>query len=218
VDIRHAWATWIFARSCATGHSISRLLNPVSSDYGTTIDHASIASLARNTIEAFIVITYFTESGVSDEEWACRGLILDMHDCASRVRLFKGLKAEKQYNETKEALEWLREKLKENSYFKKFPSETQGKAPTGSVFYIRGFRTAAEKAGWNKEQFDAVHTYLSLPAHSAPMSFYRMDERKIDNKAIAPYQYFYSGFALEQACNSITESTKRIRELFPDVS
>jgi hypothetical protein len=41
-DEQKVQASIIFARMCATAHSIKRLLFPIVSDYGVTIDHSSI--------------------------------------------------------------------------------------------------------------------------------------------------------------------------------
>jgi hypothetical protein len=84
-------ASTIFAMMCATSHNVNRLLVPISSDYGTTIDHGSVTSLCRNLIEASILLSYVTEDGVSEEESTCRQLLFCVHDCSSRVRLFKGI-------------------------------------------------------------------------------------------------------------------------------
>ena len=214
VDLRLAWATWIFARLCATGHSIKRLSSPITSDYGTTIDHASIGSLSRNIIEASILISYLTQGGVSDDEWSCRVLALHLHDCTARVRLFKGLGANEKYMKQKNVLEDLRSRLSRNSYFSNLESDLQERIQSGSVIHLHGLRSAAKVAGWDKEHFDAAYSYLSAQPHSTPMGFYRMDERGIDNKAIAPYQFFFVGFALEHAQQSVTHATARLRELF----
>jgi hypothetical protein len=215
VDQRLAWATWIFARLCATGHSLRRLLEPVTSDYGITIDHASIGNLARNIIEASILISYVTQDGVSDEEWSCRKLAFHLHDCTARVCLFKGLGANDEYEKHKAMLEELRTRLSKDSYFNQLESDVQEKLRAGTVIYLHGLRSAAHVAGWNKDHFDAIYGYLSAQPHSTPMSFYRMDERGMDNKTIAPYQFAFVGFALENAHQSIRHATQRIPELFP---
>ena len=92
--------------------------------------------------------------------------------------------------------------------------QIQSMIQSGSVIHLHGLRSAAKVAGWDKEHFDAVYSYLSAQPHSTPMGFYRMDERGIDNKAIAPYQFFFVGFALEHAQQSVTHATARLRELF----
>ena len=215
---RVGWCTRIFARACATGHSIRRLLIPVRGDYGTTIDHASIGSLARGIVEADILISYLSENGVSDIEWECRTLIFHIHDCAARVRLFKGLKQEDEHRKNSETLAELRQRIGENARFKQLPSDAQQKALAGSLIYINGLRSAAEVAGWNKGVFDGLYNYLSMQSHSAPMSFYRMDDRGIDHKNIAPFQYYFAGLALELSSNSLRLATERVRRLFPDIS
>ena len=215
-DLRTAWTTWIFSRLCATCQSISRLMVPMISDYGTTIDHGSIANLSRNVIETSILISYLTQDGVSDEEWSCRILAFHLHDCTARVRLFKGLGADDEYKKHRHALEDLRKRLSENAHFCGLESDVQQKLLGGMLIYVDGLRAAARNAGWDMGHFDAAYTYLSAQSHSTPMSFYRMDERGLDNKTIAPYQFGIVGFALEHAYQSVEHATERVRKLFPE--
>jgi hypothetical protein len=185
-DLRTAWTTWVFSRLCVTCHSISRLMVPMVSDYGTTIDHGSIANLSRNVIETSILVSYLTQDGVSDEEWSCRTLALHLHDCTARIRLFKGLGLDDEYKKHRRDLEDLRKRLSENAHFRGLESGVQEKLLGGMLIYIDGLRAAARYAGWDVGHFDAVYTYLSAQSHSTPMSFYRMGEHGMDNKAIAP--------------------------------
>jgi hypothetical protein len=217
-DLRRGWSTWIFARLCSTAHSIRRLLPPVVSGYGTTIDHGSIASLARNVLEAGVLISYISEPKISEDEWKCRLLIFHIHDCVARIRLFKGISAGQQANEMRNALKDLHSRISSNDHFKKLQPDIQEKAKAGSLIYIKGLRSAAEVAGWDKNHFDAMYNYLSVQSHWAPMGFYRMDEREIDYRKIAPYQYYLIGLALELASTAMSAARTRMRELFPDSS
>jgi hypothetical protein len=215
-DLRRGWSTWIFARLCATAHSMRRLLPPVVSGHGTTIDHGSIACLARNVMEAGVLVSYISEPNLSEDEWKCRLLIFHIHDCVARIRLFKGISADKQADKMRDALQELRSRISSNAHFKKLQLEIQEKAQAGSLIFINGLRSAAEVAGWDKSHFDAMYNYLSVQSHSAPMGFYRMDDREIDYKKIAPYQYYLVGLALEMANTSMNAAIKRMSELFPD--
>jgi hypothetical protein len=133
------------------------------------------------------------------------------------VRLFKGLGVDEEYGKNSEALQELRQRISENTYFKTLPVATQEKALAGSLIYVKGLRTTAEIAGLNKGEFDGLYNYLSMQSHSAPMSFYRMDDRGIDHKTIAPFQFYFAGLALEISSNSFATATDAIRKLFPDV-
>jgi hypothetical protein len=215
-NARAVQASTIFAMMCATSHSVNRLLAPISSDYGTTIDHSSITSLCRNLIEASIVLSYVTEDGVSEEESICRQLLFCVHDCNSRVRLFKGIKAKKQYEDQKEVLKDLRNELSNNSFFSKLPEDVRSRALTGTAFYLRGIRSAAIKAGWTEELFDGMYSYLSSQPHFAPMSHFGMSWHSVDYKAVSDYQMMIVGIALEQACNALSAARDRMFVLFPD--
>jgi hypothetical protein len=215
-DLRRGWSTWIFARLCATGNSMRRLLHPFVSGRGVTIDHGSIVTLARNVMEAGVLISYISEKDILEEEWKCRLLVFNIHDCVARVRLFKGISAVDLVDKWSASLEDLRRQISSNAYFKKLLLETQEKAKAGSLIYIDGLRSAAKVAGWDKSHFDAMYNYFSLQSHSAPVSFYWMEERQIDYKTIAPYQYYLVGLALEMVSNSTNAASKRMREIFPN--
>jgi hypothetical protein len=215
-DLRRGWSTWIFARLCATSHSMKRLLMPVTSSFGATIDHGSIVCLARNVMEAGVLISYISQEGLSEDEWKCRLQTFHIHDCVARIRLFKGISADRKAEKMRVAIEELRSRISSNAHFKKLPEEAQEKVLAGSVIYLGGLRSAAEVAGWSKSHFDAMYNYFSMQSHSAPMGFYQMDHRKIDYKKITPYQFYLVGLALEIARISMDSSSKRMRELFPD--
>jgi hypothetical protein len=215
-DLRTAWTTWIFGRLCVTCHSINRLIVPMGGDSWTTIDHGSIANLSRNVIETSILVSYLTQDGVSDEEWSCRILAFHLHDCAARVRLFKGFGVKNEYKKNKEALEDLRKRMSENGHFQQLESGVQEKLLGGMLLYVDGLRAVARNAGWDVGHFDAVYTYLSAQSHSTPMSFYRMGEQGIDYATIAPDQFRIVGFALEHAYQSVDHATGRVRKLFPE--
>jgi hypothetical protein len=215
-DAKAVQASTIFAMMCATSHSINRLLVPISSDYGATIDHGSIASLCRNLIEASILLSYVTEDGVSEEESTCRRLLFCVHDCSSRVRLFKGINAKKQYADQKEILKDLRNELSNNSFFSKLTEDVRKRALTGAAFYLRGVRSAAINAGWTEEFFDGMYSYLSSQPHFAPMSHFGMSWHSVDYKAVSDCQMTIVGVALEQACNALSAARDRIFVLFPD--
>jgi hypothetical protein len=174
-------------------------------------------TLCRNLIEASILISYIAEDDVSPDELACRRLVFYVHDCASRVRVFKGLKAKEQYAQQKETLDMLKKELDKNTFFKTLSDEQRSKAIGGMTFYLGGLRKAAVKAGWNEDEFDAIYAYLSAQPHSTPMSHISMAMNSVDFKTVSLYQMAFAGVALEQGHKALRGAAKQICRIFPDV-
>jgi hypothetical protein len=90
---------------CVAGDTLRMLCKSLPDDRDRTpdrtLDHWSAAALARNMIEATVMFSYLSESGVSEDEWGLRKLVLWNHDATTRYRMFKGLKQHDQANQFK---------------------------------------------------------------------------------------------------------------------
>src|SRR5262249_3200406 len=80
-NIPNVMASYVFTRMCVGADSLRYLLvRDIGRSKDLTLDHCSISVLARNIGEATLMFHYLLEDGVSDEEWALRGKVLDLHD------------------------------------------------------------------------------------------------------------------------------------------
>lgn len=219
VEPRFGWATWIFARMGLTALSTTILLQAyVDERIHTGFDHLSIVSQCRSIVEQQIFLAYLVEVGISKDEWNLRKWTLDIHDCVSRIRLFRSLGNQEEKQAHEKELVFLRERLEASGLFQDLPREARSEILAGNRIYVRGSRTAAAAAGWMKDQWDGIYAYLSAPLHSAPLSFYRMQEHGVDNLSIAPYQLGVAGFSLNAASQAIRDATERMLVAFPEAA
>jgi hypothetical protein len=113
----HSFGTAMIGKICVTAMSIQDLYRGHEARRLPLLDHSSIAVLSRTIIDSSIMYWYLTEE-VSEEEWAFRFKVMQIHDIASRVRLFKGLISEEADGQ-RAILRALRDELKEMPLFKK---------------------------------------------------------------------------------------------------
>ena len=91
VDARPWWASVLFTRICTASMSLLCLV-PRSRFAGKSIEHydfGAVASLARNIAECYFVFFYLCIDDVSNDEWHSRLNILHLHDCVSRLKMFR---------------------------------------------------------------------------------------------------------------------------------
>lgn len=220
VEQRHGWASWLFLRLCIVGQSLSRLATfrtRLEEGEVYTLDHNSIAAIARNIIEATLMFFYVCERGVDDDEWSLRKNVLDLHDCLTRYRMFKAWKSEKEAKYFRDAAAEIRERVRSHKLMKKFDADKQKQLLGGQQLYLNGLRSVVKRAGWDPDRFDGVYAYLSVHSHSAPTSFYRTDKHQIDFSKPSEYQFGLVGFAIEHADQSIRAACKQLIDVFPDL-
>ncbi|CAN5266721.1 hypothetical protein BH10PSE9_BH10PSE9_19580 [soil metagenome] len=216
---RFGWASWIYARMGLAAQSVIMLLEQYVDDKAhSTLDHVTVGGVCRAILEAQVFVSYLTEAKISEEEWQLRKWTLDIHDCNSRLRLFRALDVKDQVEGFKQQLEELQVRMKSHPLFSYLPKETQTAILVGNRIYVRGMRAALEDAGWNQDQWDGIYNYLSGSVHSSPISFYRSDDRGIDNLSIATYQLSFAGFALEQGHQALSWANTRMMEIFPNAA
>lgn len=216
---RFGWASWIYARMGLAAQSVIMLLQQyVDEKAHSTLDHVTVGGICRAILESQVFLNYLTEAGLTEEEWQLRKWTLDIHDCNSRLRLFRALEVKEQIDGFKNQLEELQVRMKSHPLFTALPKETQTAILVGNRLYIRGMRAALEDAGWTQDQWDGIYNYLSGSVHSSPISFYRSNDRGIDNLSIAPYQFSFTAFALEQGHQAISRANTRMLEVFPNAT
>jgi hypothetical protein len=219
VEQRRAWASWLFLRLCIIGQSISQLANLKGQlDDGKvwTLDHNSIAAVARNIIEATLMFFYVSELNIDEAEWSLRKNVLDLHDCLTRYRIFKVWKSDEETKRFGSMASEIREKIRNHEIYKRLDTKKQKQLLSGQQLYINGLRAVVRQAGWDVDQFDGVYAYLSGHSHSAPISFYRIGQHGIDFSRPSGHQFGLAGFAIEHADQCIGAACKRLIDVFPN--
>jgi hypothetical protein len=169
--LQHSYASMMLYRICIISSSITGVYKQHERVPEATLDYGSIAVLCRTLFDASIMYWYLTET-ISDDEWAFRLAVLRVHDCAARVRLFKGLDSDEAENQRKN-LNLLKQELSNLVLFKARSVEEQGKLLSGQVLYVNGMRSMLKDMNIGKKYFDGLYNYLSAHVHLTPLSYFR---------------------------------------------
>jgi hypothetical protein len=168
------YASIVHQRMCVNAVSIDHQFSSV------FFDHTAIVVICRMIMEAMILYFYLMEP-IDSEQWECRNLLLRLHDTINRIKLMRAFQSEDEYADLIEGRKSLENALRANSWFNSLQGDQQKRLLTGEHFYVRGVRVAVrESAGWNERAYFAMYSYFSSQAHSAPMSFFRFKQHKID--------------------------------------
>ena len=198
-NISTVMASYAFTRMCIGANTVCHLLAlDIDASTDLTLDHYSISVLARNVIESALMFLYLSEDRVSDDDWALRGRILDLHDMVLKLRLFKSIKAKEQYQQCKEEVTRLRDEIKRLEAFKKMDIDWQERLLSGHELYVGGLRSTLGLAGFEGDYFDGMYAYLSSQVHVSPTSFYKSD-RRLSFRSPSHYQYYFASYALAHA-------------------
>jgi hypothetical protein len=95
---RRRWANLLFYRLGVIGNSLRVLCSQEprgQTDKPSAVvcvfDPGSIATLARNLLEAQVLFLYATNPDISDAEWQLRRDILELHNCITRYKTSKDM-------------------------------------------------------------------------------------------------------------------------------
>lgn len=216
---QHLWASSLYMRLCIIGMSLNRLTDVravVDGDEIHTLDHSSIAAMARTLIEAAVLFGYMTEQGPSEEEWDLRWSVLLLHDATTRYKMFKSWKATDEAAVHKKRMSELRLEVSKHPRFRGLEEERRQKILAGTEFYIHGLRAAVRSVGWDVGHFNAIYAYLSSHSHSSPVSFVRAHTHGVDFEKPSGAQLVTAGLALEHAQIALATASERTLKLFPN--
>ena len=185
-------ASVVYTKMCVTSSSIENLCR------AKLFDHSAIMTLCRMVMEGMTLYFYLAET-VSDDEWACRELIIRLHDTTARIKLFRAFAPKEKYRELLSGRDSLKVELGVNPFYRTLPSEARIRLLSGNEIFVRGMRIAAKRAGWEDAQFQAIYGYLSTHTHSAPMSFMRLKRHNINFSSPGEAQFSMVGLAINVA-------------------
>jgi hypothetical protein len=106
--------------------------------------------------------------------------------------------------------------LRNNAYFSSLPAKIQKRLLTADDMYINGRMNALRNIGWSDDHTKAIYKYLSMQAHTMPMSFHRTEANKMYADE-SEYARVVAGFAVEHARQALGAACLRILALFPDI-
>lgn len=120
----HYYASLLFTSLCTRGVSLL-ILAPYSSWSEKKVEHwdySTLAVIVRSILEIRLTLYYLCIEECHPIEWDCRWNIFNLHDCESRIRLFKGIDKDSQdINGFEAQAEEIRSRLIANLYFMNLP-------------------------------------------------------------------------------------------------
>lgn len=217
-DQRRFWASVLFTRICTTGCSIL-CLSPRSHFAGRFIDHydfSALALLSRNLAETYLAFFYLCNDDVPEDEWRTRVNVFDLHDCVSRLSMFREIGETDLSNFQQQAIE-LRERLKQMPYFAALPEKRQRHLLKGEVALMVTQDHLLKRLGVDVGAFRGLYRLFSSHVHTFPLSFYRMAEREQGRGTESDWEKEWIATALEFAESPLRRSIYDYLKLFPEI-
>lgn len=216
---QHFYASVLFTTLITRGVSLAILAphSPWASKLIEHWDYATATGIVRTMLEVRLAFHYLCVDPCSRVEWECRWNILNLHDCASRRKLFeaKGSNHEQVASFESQAEE-LRDRLRSNAHFGALPKRQQDKFLKGQTPYLFPLEDIGEKAGVDKATFRWLYVLFSSHVHGLPMSFYRMGGDNEDRGRGLPsrIEENYTSLCLSLASSLLVRTRDEVDTLF----
>jgi Family of unknown function (DUF5677) len=213
---QHYWASVLFTRMVVTATSIQVLAPEPRPD--AHWDFSAMASITRNLAECYLFFYFLCADNVSQVEKDARIILLNLHDNASRKKLFGEL-SEPGDGETAAANAEVH-----NDLVRKFNANAHlsGLTEKRQKELIKGEKTpfvqddVVERTNMDKTTFRFLYRLFSNHAHTGPVAFYRMAEHGRGHGFWNRDDTFYMGVALDFADDLMQRATADFLVLFPD--
>ncbi|MBR0771883.1 hypothetical protein JQ590_26835 [Bradyrhizobium diazoefficiens] len=211
-------ASWLYMRICVTATSLSQLLEPQPTDYGSMryLDHASISVVSRALIENAAVLLYACDHTLSPDEWECRRALIDVHDFVNRSQFLPKLAPDTKDDFPPDHLQELKDRLAGNAFFKTLPPKRQSALLAGADMFLNGRHDAMLALGWGDDATRGIYKYLSNQAHTLAMAFHRTASNELYRNDSAGARVT-GAFALSFARRALGASCLHMIALFPDI-
>ena len=213
---QHYWASVLFTRMVVTATSIQLLTPDLRPD--AHWDFSAVASITRNLAECYLFFFFLCADDVPQVERDARVILLNLHDNASRRKLFGELNEPDCTDEdlvaNTDVQNDLINKFKTNAYLSNLPPKQQREM-------IRGERTPfvqddmIERAKMDKRDFRFLYRLFSNHTHTGPIAFYRMAEHGRGQGFRNTTDTVYMTIALTSAGDLIRRATADVLVFFP---
>ena len=219
---RRFWASVLFTRLCTFSVSILSLCpgSKINQD-GLHWDFGAVASLTRNLFECALFFFYLAIEVVSDDEWKVRLRVMQLHDCMSRLRMFRDFDPnDEQLKKFEEQANELRSILEANAFFGNLPEPKSKKLLKGEQASILVQDEILQRMRNTAPITNALRGYyrfLSSHIHSFPIGFYRMAEQGRGDGEENRVEKEYIGTALKYCEKILTSCTDDMRQALADI-
>ncbi|WP_129154897.1 hypothetical protein [Bosea sp. Tri-44] len=178
------------------------------------LDHFSLASLARSSLDAALMTMYISEPSLNLTRWDFRRQLLFLHDTNNRSRFLKPLRkdgVEFGFFENADAVrDGIRSKLGKLGAELLYSQEKIADYQRGFHIFVDGVRGAVREAGWDVDEFEFNQSYLSAYVHSHPVSFIRLDEHQVTFEGASQFQVDFCHYLLEMTAGYLASVADRM--------
>ena len=174
-----------------------------------TLDHSSLATIARSVIDASLMTMYITFPELTANQWNFRRHVLYLHDLTTRKRFLQSIdslqrskgivKSPAPFFETYSVAKLnLKKKISIYGSSLGYNKSDILELQKGQIVYIDGARGCVREAGWSIDLYEFHQTYFSSFVHSHPVSFIHAETQNISFSDPSNYQIGFCGMV----CNS----------------
>jgi hypothetical protein len=213
---QHYLASVLFTRIVVTAMSIQVLTPELRPN--AHWDFSAVASITRNLAECYFFFYFLCADNVPQVEKDARIILLNLHDNASRRKLFRELGEPddaKTATAKAEVHNDLVRKFEAIAYLSGLPEKRQKEL-------IRGEKTPfvqddmVERTNMDKTNFRFLYRLFSNHTHTGPVAFYRMAEHGRGRGFQNRQDTFYMAVALDFAGDLIRRAAADFLAFFPD--
>ncbi|PKH88261.1 DUF5677 domain-containing protein [Colwellia sp. Bg11-28] len=213
----HEYASHIYVKILLHIISIQRLL-PDSNYFERNApervwDIASISSLTRSVIDAYLTMFYLTFDAIPEIEHEFRKLLWDYHGEKKRIQQLEciGSKADG-LSDVKILAAQLLEKIKVNQFYSTLDSSVKKDIRQGKKGIYLTNTAICKKSEISEKYFKSLFTYLSSYVHTYPFSLSQISALTKDNSGATQLVSTVLDYLIGFFCQIL----KRYSSIFPD--
>lgn len=180
-------------------------------------DYASLAVLARSLLEVRLAFYYLCIQECPPAEWECRWNLLNLHDCTTRIDMFKEMQSHaEELSELEQTAKNLCTQLEANEFFKNLQPKKKRHFLRGKNAYLIPLQEIAESCGVEKTTFRWLYKFLSNHVHGYPMSYYRIGQgvQERGRGVHSPIEEFYCRMLLSLVISQLIGARDEMSRLF----
>jgi len=170
---RYIRSTQIFTRMMVMAYTFFRLLpgNPMTHDYNEHWDWPSVASVARNFLEAYLHFFYIGVDDVSENEVDFRLKAMWFHLNSEKYRLYKGGSSEIDLSEFEKNLPAEKKRLQQHPFFKKLNKDHRRRVLSGKSGTYMTKQQLMARLPFRSDELTWMYRHFSNEVHSTAFAF-----------------------------------------------
>jgi hypothetical protein len=218
---RHTYGAILFTALCTRAMSLG-MMAPRNGWTIRQIDHwdyVGMFGLTRGILEIRLAFYYICSEECPPAEWGLRWNIFNLHDCCSRMKLFRDLNQNTaEIAGFEQQAEEIRKRILANRFFKEnklnLSAKQQRELLSGNNCYLYPLEDIAAKAGISVNSFKIMWQLFSNTIHGYPMAFYRMMDGERGRGVHSAVEDRYSAMALKNAGELLNATLNEMDSLF----